>query len=102
MKRLLEPVQSLANREVTKGSNYLQVLIWLRAGWHRCQAARNSCRNLKCTVQIIAVPPLVAARTTSLPRTLCELVQTPPFSPQHLEIDSSSFLAFSAAHAGEA
>lgn len=46
---------------------------------------------------VTAVPPLEAVRTTSLPRTLCEFAQTPPLPPQHLKINSSSFLAFSTA-----
>lgn len=79
MKRSPGPVPSLAKREVTQGIDYVQVLIGLPLGG-TVASLPEQLQGPELLVQITTVPPLKVARTTSLPRTMCELAQTPPLS----------------------
>lgn len=69
---------------------------------HSCVVQLLGCQKQLQEPEMCCAPPLEAVRTTILPKTLCELAQTPPLPPQHLKINSSSSLAFSASLAGEA
>lgn len=95
------PRSEFGNEGGANGEDGPWVLMRLTAGWQSRRATGTAAGigDVPCGSLGTA---LESCGTTSLPRTSCELAQTPPLPPRHLEIDSSSSLAFRAALAAAA